>query len=483
MAITQPRVAIVGAGMSGMLMGIRLKNAGIEDFTIHEKASEVGGTWRENRYPGLSCDVPAHYYTYTFEPNPEWEHRFAQGPEIQRYMRSIADKYDLRRHIRFNSELTHGRHDGNRWHLTTRDGATDTADVVVAATGVLHHPSYPDIEGLDSFAGDCFHSARWPEDLDLTGKRVGLIGTGSTGVQITTELGRRGQDLTVFQRTPQWIFPYPDRKYGRLGRTLARRVPGLMRALYKLYQLGWERVFSYAVVNRNSLRYKLIDRVVNWNLNRVRDPELRRKLTPDYAPMCKRMILSWGYYDAMQRPNVNLVTDDIERVVPEGVVTRDGKLHELDVLVLATGFRAHDYVRPIELETADGHTLSEAWADRPHAHRTVAVPGFPNFFLILGPKTPIANYSVISIAETQTNYIMACIERLRRDEGTLLTPRADAAARLDAEMEADMDNTAWVTGCANWYLDDRGVPDTWPSTPDDYRKYMAAPVPAEFELR
>ena len=480
---TQPRVAIIGAGMSGMLMGIRLKQAGYEDFTIYEKAEEVGGTWRENTYPGLACDVPAHYYTYTFELNPEWRHRFARGWEIQRYLAGVADKYGLRPHIRFGQEMSHGYHDGQQWRLRSAQGLAADADIVVAATGVLHHPKYPDIEGLDSFAGPCFHSARWDHDVDLRGKRVGLIGTGSTGVQIGTALGMDGQDLTVFQRTPQWIFPMPDRDYGKVGRWLYRRFPVLAKLIYRGYELSFENVFSNAVIDRDSWQYKLIDRILRWHLNRVTDPELRRKLTPTYAPMCKRMIMSWDYYNAMQRDNVHLVTEGIERVVPEGVVTSDGKTHELDVLILATGFRAHDYLQPMELETAAGKRLSETWRGSPTAYRSVAVPGFPNFFMIVGPKSPIGNYSLISIAETQVEYIMQCVDELAARGLPAMSPRADVTAKLEHELTDAMGNTVWVTGCNSWYLDANGVPDTWPSTPKKFREYLRQPRTEEFEVQ
>lgn len=476
------RVAIIGAGLSGLLMGIRLKEAGFHDFTIYEKAEEVGGTWRENAYPGLACDVPAHYYCYTLEPNPEWRHRFARGWEIQRYIRSVAEKYGLRRHIRFGQEMSYGYHDGKRWQLRSSQGLETEADVVVAACGALHHPNYPDIEGLDDFAGECFHSARWNGETELRDKRIGLVGTGSTGVQIVTALGMEGHDLTVFQRTPQWIFPMPDWRYGPVERLLIKRVPGLTRLLYRGYEVAFENFFSKAVIDRNSWQYRLIEQVLRWHLARVKDPELRRKLTPPYAPMCKRLVMSGGYYEAMQRDNVSLVTDGIERAVPEGVVTDDGATHELDVLVLATGFRAHDYLRPMDLETADGRRLSEAWEPRPTAYRTVGMPGFPNFFMVVGPKSPIGNYSVISVAETQTEYIMKCIRTIAANNIVAMSPRADVTERLEAELTDSMDGTAWVAGCSSWYLDADGVPDTWPSTPAKFREYLGRVRLEEFDL-
>lgn len=476
------RVAIIGAGLSGLLMGIRLKEAGFHDFTIYEKAGEVGGTWRENAYPGLTCDVPAHYYTYTREPNPGWRHRFARGWEIQRYIESTADKHGLRDHIRFGQEMSHGYHDGKCWKLRSNQGLETDADVVVAACGALHHPNYPDIEGLDSFDGACFHSARWNDEVTLRGKRIGLIGTGSTGVQIASALGMEGHDLTVFQRTPQWIFPMSDRRYGPVERLLIERVPGLPRMLYRGYELAFEKFFSNAVIDRNSWQYQLIAWVLHRHLATVENPELRRKLTPTYAPMCKRLVMSGDYYKAMQRDNVSLVANGIERVVPEGVVTDDGTTHELDVLVLATGFRAHDYMRPMELETAGGRRLSEEWEQGPAAYRTVGIPGFPNFFMVVGPKSPIGNYSVISVAETQTAYIMQCILTIDANGIAAMSPRADVTERLEAELTDAMGGTAWVSGCSSWYLGADGVPDTWPSTPAKFREYLSRVKIEEFDL-
>lgn len=477
----QPRVVIAGAGMSGMLMGIQLKRAGIEDFTIYEKAQDVGGTWRENTYPGLSCDVPAHYYSYPFELNPEWSRLFAKGPEIQKYMRFVADKYDLRAHIEFGQELAEGEHNGKRWQLQTSGGITDTADVLVTACGVLHHPSYPDIPGLDAFSGPSFHSSRWPENLDLTGKRIGLIGTGSTGVQITTEVGKQGHDLTVFQRTPQWVFPLPNRKYLAAERWLLARVPGWNKLVYRVHEFAFEHFFAQAVVHPGWQR-KLIDWLCHWNLNRIKDSELKRKLVPPDQPMCKRMVISWGYYESMQKDNVTLVDTGIEKIVPEGVVTSDGKLHELDVLVLATGFKAHDFMRPMELRSQDGKTLSGLWGERAKAYRSIALPGFPNFFMLQGPKSPVGNFSLISIAQTQTDYIMDCIRLWQQGKFDAMAPLATVTDKLDDELANSMDGTVWVTGCNSWYLDENGVPDTWPSTPARFREYLNSPKLEEFEL-
>ena len=480
-ATKKPRVVIVGAGMSGMLMGIQLKRAGIEDFTIYEKAGDVGGTWRENTYPGLSCDVPAHYYSYPFELNPEWTQLFAKGPEIQKYMRHVANKYGLHEHIEFGQELVDGQHDGQRWHVTTSRGTQDSADILVTACGVLHHPRLPDIPGLDTFAGTRFHSSRWPENFSLEGKRVGLIGTGSTGVQIVTELGLQGVDLKVFQRTPQWVFPLPNRKYHTFERWLLRNIPFLNKIVHRVHEFAFEQFFARAVVQPGWQR-RIIARLTQWNLNRVEDPELKRKLTPSDEPMCKRLVISGRFYESVQQPNVSVVDTKIEKITPEGVVTADGQNHPLDVLVLATGFKAHDFMRPMELRTQDGKALSALWDERVRAYRSIALPGFPNFFMLQGPKSPVGNFSLISIAQTQTDYIMDCIRLWQTGEFKTMTPLPRVTEQLDQALANSMDGTVWVTGCNSWYLDENGVPDTWPSTPARFRDYLRSPRLEEFEL-
>lgn len=486
--IREPRVVIAGAGMSGMLMGIQLKRAGIEDFTIYEKAQEVGGTWRENTYPGLSCDVPAHYYSYPFELNPEWTQLFAKGPEIQKYLRFVADKYDLRRHIKFGCELVDGSHDGTRWQVKVdaktgevEQSSTDSADILVSACGVLHHPGYPEIPGLEDFLGTSFHSSRWPESLDLTGKRIGLIGTGSTGVQIITELGKQGHDLSVFQRTAQWVFPLPNRKYLGFERWLLRHVPYLNKVVHRVHEFLFEQFFAQAVVEDGWQR-RLVNRLSRWNLNRVKDPELKRKLTPSYQPMCKRLVVSGSFYTSVQKDNVAVVDTDIEKIVPEGVLTRDGTLHKLDVLVMASGFKAHDFMRPMELRTQNGNTLSELWDERTKAYRSIALPGFPNFFMLQGPKSPVGNFSLISIAQTQTDYIMDCIRLWQKGEFSTMAPIARVSEQLEDELSNAMEGTVWVTGCNSWYLDENGIPDTWPSTPARFRDYLRSPKLDEYEL-
>lgn len=478
-----PRVGIVGAGMSGLCMAAKLQRAGIENFTIYEKASEVGGTWRENTYPGLSCDVPSRFYSYSFAPNPDWRHTFPPGEELQAYFVRCADDLGLRQHIRFDSDVTEARWKNGRWRLRTADGHTDAVDILVAATGVLHHPKVPDIKGLDSFAGPCFHSARWDHTVPLEGKRIALIGTGSTGVQITTALSRVAGKLQVFQRTPQWVLPLPSFRYSPVSRALMRRFPKLNRISYLAYQRVLEATFAHAVTEPG-WRRTAVSALCRASLRfGVRDPELRHKLTPKDEPMCKRLIMSGGYHRAVQRSSVDVVTDGIDHVEPQGIVTVDGKLHEADVLVLATGFDAHAFVRPMRVVGENGVSIDEAWQDGPRAYHTVAVPGFPNYFMLIGPHSPIGNHSLIAIAEAQADYVLQWIEELRRGEIRSIAPTREATEAFNAEMRMAMPNTVWTTGCNSWYLGADGLPELWPWTPSRHREMLRRPVQQDFVIR
>ena len=476
----KPRVAIVGAGMSGICMGLKLQRAGIDDFTIYEKGRELGGTWRDNTYPGLFCDVPSRFYQLSFAMNPDWTHRFSPGSEIWSYFDRVASAAGLRERTRFETEVVSARHEDGRWRLRTADGAEDEADFLISATGVLHHPRYPEIEGLESFAGACFHSARWDHSVPLEGSRIGVVGTGSTGVQIVTALADVASELTMFQRTAQWVLPYPNRRYSRFTRALHRRFPALDRISFRLTQRYFER-FSRALTQPGWQR-RLISFACRANLRTVRDPELRRRLTPSYQPMCKRLVVSASFYRAVQRDHVDVVNERIERVEPAGVRTADGTLHELDVLVLATGFDAHAYVRPMELIGPGGESLDEAWSEGPRSYRTVALPGFPNLFMLIGPQSPVGNYPLTFIAETQADFAIGWMRRWMEGRVDRIAPREDAARVFEAERREALPGTVWVTGCDSWYLGPDGVPEIWPWEPERHREMLAELREAEFEL-
>ncbi|MBO2446392.1 NAD(P)/FAD-dependent oxidoreductase [Actinomadura barringtoniae] len=474
-----PRVVIVGAGMSGLCMAIKLKQAGLHDVTLYEKADALGGTWRDNTYPGLTCDVPSRFYQFSFATNPGWTHLYSPGPEIRDYLERIADRYGIREQIVFGTEVTAARHDDGRWRITTSRGP-DEADFLLTATGVLHHPRLPDIPGLDAFEGPTFHSARWDHDVPLKGRRVAVVGTGSTGVQITSDLAGTPSRLLLFQRTAQWILPAPNREYGRLTRAAHRRMPVLDRLGYRWHEAVISHVLSQALIKPGWQR-RLIGALCRRNLNKVTDPDLRARLTPPDEPMCKRLIASGGFYDAVQRPDVEVVTDAIDHVEARGVVTADGRLHEIDVLVLATGFDAHAYVRPMDLTTSDGRTLEAAWQDGPRAYQTVALPGFPNFFMLMGPHSPIGNYSLIAIAEAQADYILGWIRRWRAGLVASMAPTADATERFNSDMREALPRTIWTSGCASWYLGKDGLPELWPWTPREHASMLRTPVFDDFE--
>ena len=478
--LRRPRVGVVGAGMSGLCMATRLREAGYADVVVHEKADEVGGTWRENRYPGLTCDVPSRFYQYSFAPNPEWSQIMACGSEILSYFKRYADERDLRRLIRFGSEVTAARWNGNSWQLTTADGHEDEVDVLVTATGFLHHPRFPDIDGLESFAGIMRHSSRWDPSIELGGKRVGVIGTGSTGVQLTSEISQQAGKLSLFQRTPQWVLTLPNRTYGPRTRFVYRRVPALNRLAYSGYRWVIEATLGIAAV-RPGLRRELMAAYVRMCLRRgVKNPELRAKLTPDYRPLCKRIAVSGTFYNAVQQDNVELVTERIERVEPRGVITADGRLHELDVLILATGFDAHAYMRPMRIEGRDGVTLDHAWADGPTAYKTIMLPDFPNLFMLIGPHSPVGNQSIIGVAETQTRYVVRWLDFLGRNGVTAVSPRADVTEQYNAARRAAAPNTIAASGCSSWYIGPDGAVAIWPWTPDDHRAMLREPALDEF---
>lgn len=472
-----PRIVVMGAGMSGMLMGIKLLHAGFRNFRIYEKAAKVGGTWRENTYPNVACDVPGRGYSYSFELNPEWNWRFGRGDEIQRYFEGVERKYGLDDFISFNTAVTAARWDGERWQIRLSDGRTDAAEVLVSAVGGLHVPRMPDIEGLDTFGGAAFHSARWNHAVDIRDKRVGVVGTGSTACQIVPGIVDKVRELDLFQRTPQWMLPLADRKYSERSKRLQRRYPVIAKLNHDAW-LGIANTVAAALLGNRFVMGR-IEAACRRNLATVRDPELRRKLTPDYPVACKRLVVSEDFYPAIQRPNAHLVTDGIERVVPEGIRTKTGETLPLDVLVLATGF--HPYKPTADVVGVDGRTLDETWGGSPLVHRTVGVPGFPNYFVIFGPYSPLGNMSIIANSEVQVGYVMQCIELIAQGRVRSLNPRRDVAERQKQEIRQALKKTVWQGGCQSWYLDANGEAVSWPFPMKRFREDLRVPVLAEYE--
>jgi len=477
------RIVVAGAGMAGLLSAIKLQEAGITDLAVYEKADRLGGTWRENTYPGVACDVPSHLYRYSFAPNPEWSHLFAPGEEIQSYLEDVADRFEVEKYISYDTEIARMEWCDGHWSIETTDGRRDVADFVIAATGVLHHPSYPDIDGLDSFDGALFHSARFDHSVPLEGKRVGIVGTGSTAIQMTGALVGSVGDLHLFQRTAQWILPVPNRPIDEADKAHYREDPTAMQAVRDEMSATFEQNFANAVIDAASEQVQIIQQLCEANLNdTVIDPDLRERLRPTYQAACKRLILSGDFYDAIQRPNAHLVTERIERIEPSGIRTTDGVLHQLDVIVLATGFRVDRFMRPIEVVGRNGVSLDDVWAQRPSAYLAVSIPDFPNLFMLNGPNGPVGNFSLIDVAEHQLSYVMQLMAEVTEGRAAEVSASHQAAERFEADRVEAAKKTIWVTGCRSWYLDDRGIPAAWPWTMTHFRERMARPDLADYDL-
>src|SRR4051794_24358949 len=468
-------VGVVGAGVSGMAMGLRLQRAGY-DFTIFEKGPEVGGTWRDNRYPGLTIDVPSPIYTFDGHRHADWRRWMPDQQEILDYHVDVATRTGLREHIRFDSEVVAARWDGDGWEVETIGGETERFRVLVCASGFLHHPNIPPFEGLETFAGELVHSARWRDAIVTRGRRVGVVGNGSTGVQLVGALGGVASQVTMFQRTPQWILPLANFALP----PVVRRVGASQRLVDAL--LWFADWFVGGASVKDDWRRRAVQRVARAHLNTVKDPGLRAKLTPPDTVLCKRPVVSNRFYKVVQRDDVDVVTSPIARVVPEGVVTGDGDTHQLDVLILATGFEAHNYMRPMAIRGEGGVTLDEAWAAGPQGYRTVAITGFPNLFMLLGPHSPLNTIAIHESAELQSDYVMQMLEVFDGDGIVSAMPTAEATERWLEYIRAGMPGTVWASGCNSWYLGDGDTPVLWPYDRRAWHAALRRPELADYEL-
>jgi cation diffusion facilitator CzcD-associated flavoprotein CzcO len=483
-AAAEPRFLILGAGMSGILAAIKLQEAGHNDFVIYEKADRLGGTWRENTYPGIACDVPSHMYCYSFAPNPEWSHRFSPGAEIQAYFEGVAERFGVAARIQFGREVRRCAFEDGRWRITLDDGGTDEGDFVIAATGVLHHPNLPHFEGLEDFEGAAFHSARFDHDVDLAGKRVGVVGTGSSAIQIVSALAEKVGALVLFQRTAQWIMPAENPAFGEEAKAGYRSNPAAMAALREQIGRAFVDGFANILGQVDSPALLAMHQMCEANLdNSVKDPVLRERLRPNYRAACKRLVMSDRFYDAVQQPNVRVVTEAIDRVEESGIRCADGALHELDVLILATGFRVDRFMRPMEVIGRDGVNLDEAWGDNPTAYMAIAIPEFPNLFMLNGPNGPVGNFSLIDVAEMQFGYIMQLVDEVRSGDCREIAVSAEAMNRFDEERREAAKSTIWNSGCRSWYIAADGLPMAWPWTFDRFREEMATPRLRDYEKR
>ncbi|GGQ95865.1 flavin-containing monooxygenase [Kitasatospora griseola] len=483
-AVPHVRVAVVGSGFGGLGAGVRLRRAGITDFVILERADSVGGTWRDNSYPGCACDVPSHLYSFSFAPNPDWPRVFSAQPDIRAYLERVADTFGLRPHLRFGAEVTELRweEEHTRWRVTTRVGSW-TADAVVSAAGPLAEPKIPDLPGLDGFPGKVFHSSRWDHDYDLTGKRVAVVGTGASAVQIIPAIQPAVGSLTVFQRTPAWVMPRADREVTGVEKWLHGKLPpsGLLRrsALFAIRELQVD-----AFVRRPQF-LKLVQQVALRHMHRaVADPALRARLTPDYRIGCKRILLSNTYFPALAAPNTEVVASGLRELRGSTLVAADGSEHEVDAVVFGTGFHVTDLPIAERVYGVGGMALAEAWKDGMEALRGSTVRGFPNLFFLIGPNTGLGNSSMILMIESQLNYLIDALTTLDSIGATAMQPTERAQRQWNLELQHRMSRTVWTTGgCRSWYLEEDGKNTVlWPSSTSAFRRATRHVDLAEYEL-
>ncbi|GLW07788.1 4-hydroxyacetophenone monooxygenase [Microtetraspora sp. NBRC 13810] len=472
-------VAIIGAGVGGLCMAIRLRMAGVTSFTVFEKAGDIGGTWRDNTYPGAGCDVPSHLYSYSFEKYASWTRRFPEQPEILAYLHRCADKYRIWPHIRLNAEVTSARYVDGRWRITTADGGEADFDVLVTGVGQLSRPRLPDIPGRADFAGTAFHSARWDHGHDLTGREVAVIGNGSSAAQFIPRIAPLVARLDVYQRTPNWVIPKPDEGFGPAARLAFHHLPFLQRAYRGLIHRRLETLFLPALRRDGWTADRLRAMALGHLARQVPDPVLRAKLTPGYRIGCKRIVVDNAFYPALTRPNVAVVTDPIRRITAKGVETADGTLRQADTIIYATGFHATSFLAPIEITGRDGRSLAERWRDGAEAYLGLAVPGFPNLFLLYGPNTNLGHNSIILMIEAQVRYILQCL-RLISLRGPIEVRQA-ALAAWRRRLEQAMGDMIWQDGCQSWYQTESGrITTNWPGSTTLYRRLTRAPRPSAY---
>lgn len=481
-AVERVEFAIIGAGLGGLAMALELARAGRTGFVVLERAGDVGGVWRENTYPGAGCDVPSPYYSYSYEPNPDWPRRYSRQPDILAYIRDVTERYGLRRHLRTGARVTGAvfDRDAARWRVELADGSRVDARFLVPATGQLSTPALPAIPGLADFAGPSFHSARWRHDVDLAGARVAVIGTGASAVQFVPHVQQEAAQVTVFQRSAPYLLPRLDREYGPRHRRLFRAVPAALAA---------ERLFWWSFAELWSLQMKgnpVVGAVFRawsaWHLRRsVPDRALRAALTPHHPMGCKRVLFSSDYYPALGRPNVTVETAPIAEVTPAGVRTADGTVHEADVLIHGTGFRTQEFLGGLRIEGTAG-PLSGAWADGARAYLGIAVPGFPNMALMYGPNTNLGSGSILFMLERQAAYIRRLAEAADAAGADAVDVRPEVEAAYDADVQRGLARSVWA-GCASWYRTASGrITSNWPDTVSAYRRITAEPSVGDYRL-
>jgi cation diffusion facilitator CzcD-associated flavoprotein CzcO len=451
-------IVIIGCGFAGIGSAIQLRKRGIRSFTIFERANEIGGTWRDNTYPGAACDVPSHLYSFSFEPNPRWSRSYAQSGEIQDYLLRCVEKWHLREHLRLGTAIVEARFNEEEglWTLTTQAGDRVTARVVISGVGGLVNPAHPEIPGLERFEGEVFHTARWNHDYDLRGKQVAVIGTGASAVQVVPAIAPKVGKLSVFQRTAGWVMPKHDRVFSEKSKRFFERFPLLQRLLRTA--MFWRTELQGPIVFLDSPLTGIAEKASERHLRScVGDRELRAKLRPSFQLGCKRVLVSDDYWPAFERENVELVTEKISAIDRSAVETADGRRHPVDAIILATGFEVGLVTAPFEVIGREGRRLCDAWGGGAVAYKGMSVSGFPNWFILMGPNTGPGHTSVLVYTETQIQYVLQAIERLMTQGLRYVDVRQDVQDAYNAGLQRRMKHTVWSSGCKSWYLSEDGT--------------------------
>lgn len=479
-------VLIVGSGFSGMGMAIQLLKSGMNDFLIIEKDSEIGGTWRDNTYPGCACDVPSHMYSYSFEPKPDWSHLWAGQDEIQQYLLSLARKYDLYSRTHFGRALQSGYWDpsDSAWHVATSDGNEYVARFLVSGVGALHIPNIPQIKGQKKFAGAAFHSAQWDHDCTLDGKKVAVIGTGASAIQFVPEIAKVADELHLYQRTPAWVLPRRNVKVPKVIQALLTRAPILAKALRTA--IYWSAESLSIGLNGHINFMRPLESVAKWNIARgIDDPALRKKLTPTYRIGCKRILGSSDYYPALNRPTTSVITDGIAEITEDAIISQSGDKRPVDVIIYATGFHVTDGFDHLRLRGASGRELSSVWSDEGiQTHLGITTAGFPNLFFLLGPNTGLGHNSVVFMIECQIRYIIGAIRLAKQRGAAALEVREPVQREFNSDIQRKLVNGVWSSGgCTSWYLDAQGVNRTvWPGFTWQYWRRTRNVADSDFAL-
>lgn len=482
---TRANIVIIGTGFGGLGMAIELKKAGIDDFIMLEKAGSVGGTWRDNTYPGAACDVQSHLYSYSFEPKSDWSRKFGLQPEIRSYMENCVSRYQLREHIRFNQEVESAAFDkaAGLWKVSVKGGPDLESRVLVSATGQLNQPAYPTIKGLDTFKGKVFHSARWDHGYDLTGKTVAVVGTGASAIQFVPQIVSRVKELKLFQRSAAWVIPKPDRPFSGFEQWLFQAMPVTDRVYRSMiYWKNESRALAFT-------RFGFLLNAFKWQAKRlarkkIADPVKREKIIPDYPVGCKRLLISNDWYDAINRDNLDLVTDNIDHIEENAIVTKGGTRHEVDAIIYGTGFKATDFLAPMKVTGLDGLDLNEAWKDGAEAYKGMSVSGFPNLFILYGPNTNLGHSSIVFMLESQIRYVTQCVKMLMDPGLHYMDVKAGSQSDYTARIQDRIKDSVWESGCTSWYKTASGKnTNNWPGFTFSYRLITGKLDLQDYELQ